>query len=133
LAVAGQGIRIQASLEYDRWSIGSTLRPLSVRADVDDLRVTIHHTSRDTLYKVISPAIVSAVKRTIITSIESNLQEWLTILDRQLTSFKGSPRARKPTRNQTPGVGFLRRFVPGFLRRSRGIQTPRRSHFPLRR
>ncbi|KAJ3349735.1 hypothetical protein GGF32_005308 [Allomyces javanicus] len=116
LTLAGQGIEFVTTFEYDRWGTLQTLIPLRVEVKVDDLRVQIHHSKHDALYKLVSPAITTAVRRTIVTTLERTILDWFTAIDEQMTGLKKP--ARRGRARHAPS--FVRRFVPGFMRRSYG-------------
>ncbi|KNE60870.1 hypothetical protein AMAG_06633 [Allomyces macrogynus ATCC 38327] len=68
------------------------------------------------LYKLVSPAITTAVRRTIVTTLERTILDWFTAIDEQMTGLKKP--ARRGRARHAPS--FVRRFVPGFMRRSYG-------------
>ncbi|KAI9187618.1 hypothetical protein H9P43_002009 [Blastocladiella emersonii ATCC 22665] len=115
LSIAGEGIHIHAAFEYDRHAANQTVVPLRVQVNVDDIRVTLHHTKHDTLYKLVAPAIKSAIRKAIITNLEQTVLSWLLFADAQLTTYKTPSRRFRPgTARRAPS--FMRSFIPGFLR-----------------
>ncbi|ORZ35293.1 hypothetical protein BCR44DRAFT_23850 [Catenaria anguillulae PL171] len=131
LAITGEGISAKVMFEYDRHGAAQTLIPLRVRADVDEIRINLHHTKHDLLFKLAGPIIKSTIRKALITNIEQTILSYLLSVDRSVTMFKSSPwmnsmrssSKREGAAKHAPS--FLRNLVPGFVRGSHHQEEPR--------
>ncbi|KAI9221896.1 hypothetical protein BC828DRAFT_397139 [Blastocladiella britannica] len=131
LAITGEGIHVHLAFELDRIATTQTLIPLRVQANVDDIRVQLHHTKHDTLYKLVAPAIKSAIRRSLVANIEQTLLGYLMWFDTQVTMLKNARLSARTRRLGVPGSqapSFLRSMVPGFMRTGSSARGPPRRH-----
>lgn len=130
LLIGGQGISVLLKLGIDQYSPTRTLVPRRVMCTVDNLKLQIHGSQRDSLYKMFGGVMSTQIKAQIQRSVETTLLNLIDRVDETLTRLKLEylqPVVAPPTSREEVaelflggGAGVSKRFTEAMKRRKEG-------------
>ncbi|KAJ3280623.1 hypothetical protein HK104_000533 [Borealophlyctis nickersoniae] len=90
VSLPGDGLSVFMKTNVDWASKERTLVPRMVHVVVDDLRLSIHHTTHDALFQAMSPFLNATLKKQVVSGIQTQIVTWIHMMDRYLTEFKNT-------------------------------------------
>ncbi|KAI9105852.1 hypothetical protein DFS34DRAFT_32062 [Phlyctochytrium arcticum] len=88
IELAGQGLTIAPSFILDLNSRTHTLLIKDVGVLIDQIKLSLHDTHHHSLYSVLSPMINNLIREKLAQTINTQIREWTSIIDEQLTHYK---------------------------------------------
>ncbi|KAI8995732.1 hypothetical protein BC832DRAFT_595995 [Gaertneriomyces semiglobifer] len=107
LTISGRGISTHATCLLDLDNPHQTLVPESVAVAVNDLKLNVHDTRNDTMYRSIAPLLNRVITARVQSTLEEQMRQYILTLDRLLTSLKGRF-IQQPTAGGRTPVGARR-------------------------
>jgi hypothetical protein len=84
--IGGNGLSLHTKTAFDPNLWYTTVVPVDIKADIDVMKVKLHETNRDLLYRLMGKVLVTRLKREICKNLEESIYNYLVKLDGFLTN-----------------------------------------------